>query len=181
MPYLLKPRLRVSFRRKLPGWWIRGSFRGAGLEQPTFRGLLFFIYISLLASHLVGVGHAQNSAIPFGQRTAILGGTSAVPPSPTGKFGAPVTLLPSQHKNPSGKPCVSVHAVSRNQPINPTIFDHVLIIENVCSQPIKIRACYYKSTTCIDTIIAGYTRRQQTLGLAPNVKEFRYSYTENFD
>ena len=64
--------------------------------------------------------------------------------------------------------------------VNPKISEHILIIANACSYPIGLSACYYQSTTCLRTTIAGYARRQQTLGVAAE-KDFRYSYTEDFN
>lgn len=86
---------------------------------------------------------------------------------------------PDQHKDPSGLPCVSVNAMSQPQIVNPKIYDHILVIKNTCSQPVGLKLCYYQSSTCINTSIAAYTRRQQALGISPEA-EFRFSYTEDF-
>jgi hypothetical protein len=111
----------------------------------------------------------------------IVGGTGALSTSKDKTDFALATRTPQQHKTPTGKPCVIINGLSTPQIINPTIFEHVLIIQNVCSQPIRIRACYFQSTSCVNTVISGYTRRQQNLGIAPNAKDFRYSYTEDFN
>lgn len=87
--------------------------------------------------------------------------------------------LPDQHKKPTGVACVEVHAFAQAQIINPKIFDHILVIENGCSAPIGLNMCYYQSKTCLHTTIGGYSRRQQTLGMAPD-NGFRFSYTEDF-
>jgi hypothetical protein len=87
--------------------------------------------------------------------------------------------LPDQHKKPTGVPCVEVHAFAQAQIINPKIFEHILVIENGCSAPIGLNMCYYQSKTCLHTTIGGYSRRQQTLGMAPE-NGFRFSYTEDF-
>jgi hypothetical protein len=89
------------------------------------------------------------------------------------------SVQPDQHKTPTGMPCVSVNAMAHAQMINPKIFDHILVIENTCSQPVGLNLCYYQSKTCIRTTIAAYTRRQQGLGISPE-GEFRFSYTEDF-
>ncbi len=86
---------------------------------------------------------------------------------------------PDQHLDPTGKPCVAVNAMVQAQIINPKIYDHILVIENTCSQPVGLKLCYYQSTTCIKTTIAAYTRRQQALGISPEAN-FRFSYTEDF-
>jgi hypothetical protein len=88
--------------------------------------------------------------------------------------------LPDQHKKPTGEPCVQVHAMPQAQIINPKIFEHILVIENGCSAPIGLNLCYYQSKTCLHTTITAYSRKQQTLGIAPE-NEFRFSYTEDFN
>jgi hypothetical protein len=87
---------------------------------------------------------------------------------------------PQQHKTVTGQPCVRVNGLIKPQIVNPQVSEHVLLIANSCSYPINLTACYYQSTTCMRTTIAAYNRRQQTLGFSSE-KEFRYSYTEEFN
>jgi hypothetical protein len=87
---------------------------------------------------------------------------------------------PQQHKTVTGQPCVTVNGLIKAQIVNPNVSEHVLLIANSCSYPIKLTACYYQSTTCMRTTIAAYGRRQQTLGFASE-KDFRFSYTEEFN
>lgn len=87
---------------------------------------------------------------------------------------------PNQHKTVTGQPCVTVNGLVKAQIVNPQISEHVLLIANACSYPIKIKPCYYQSTTCFQTTIAGYSRRQQTLGYSAD-REFRFAYTEDFN
>ena len=87
---------------------------------------------------------------------------------------------PQQHKTVTGQPCVTLNGLIKPQIVNPQVSEHVLLIANSCSYPISLTACYYQSTTCLRTTIAGYNRRQQTLGFSSE-KEFRYSYTEEFN
>jgi hypothetical protein len=109
----------------------------------------------------------------------IVGGTGGLAfPETSNKFRYG-SGLPDQHKNPSGQPCVTVNGRAQAQIINSRIFEHVLVIENKCSAPIGLNLCYYQSKSCVHTTIAGYTRRQQNLGIAPE-SEFRFSYTEDF-
>lgn len=109
----------------------------------------------------------------------IVGGTGGLSVSTDrGRFDA--AGPPRQHKSPDNTPCIKVHGLSRREIVNPTIYEHVLILENACSQPIKLRLCYYPSTDCISTTVTAYSRRQQILGIAPNTPDFRYAYTEDF-
>jgi len=87
---------------------------------------------------------------------------------------------PNQHKTVTGQACVTVNGLAKAQIVNPQVTEHVLLIANACSYPIKLKACYYQSTTCLQTTIAGYTRRQQTLGFSAD-KDFRFAYTEDFN
>jgi hypothetical protein len=110
----------------------------------------------------------------------ILGGTPGLAfPEQNDKFRYGLGQ-PQQHKTVTGQPCVRANALIKPQIVNPQVFEHVLLIANSCSYPINLNACYYQSTTCMRITIAGYNRRQQTLGFSSE-KEFRYSYTEEFN
>lgn len=117
--------------------------------------------------------HAQLQSQP------IVGGTGGLIVSQeNGRFDVSGTAR--QHKTPTNKPCVKVHGISRQQIVNNTIYEHILILENACNQPIKLRLCYFQSTSCVNSTVNAYSRRQQILGIAPNAKDFRYAYTEEF-
>jgi hypothetical protein len=142
--------------------------------------LLNKIWIIGLLAGLGALVVAQDEASGQSQPPAVVGGTGGLrTPSENGVFGT--SARPRQHQSPTGKQCLMIDGLSNPQVVNPMIFEHILIAKNICSQPIKFRACYFQSTSCINTSIAGYTRRQVTLGLAPNTRDFRYSYTEEFN
>ena len=77
----------------------------------------------------------------------------------------------------SGKPCLVVSTIARSQALNKNIFNHILILDNHCGKEIRIRACYYKTTSCSDMSVGGYKRQQHVLGIFPYF-DFQYSYRE---
>jgi hypothetical protein len=155
------------------------AMRPPGASMPEFiGGWLRTTLIAIVGIHLLSqAALAQNTS--FFAASPIVGGTRGLaPPKGQPDFGG---RQPAQHRSPTGTPCVSVNGLSQAQIVNPNIYEHILIIENICSQPIGLKVCYFQSTSCVRTIISGYARRQQNLGVAPNAKDFRYSYTEEFN
>ncbi|QQO13553.1 hypothetical protein JJB99_29790 [Bradyrhizobium diazoefficiens] len=140
--------------------------------------------IGLLTAALAGLIQAGAASAQTAQRPVlgappIVGGTGGLAfpdKDDKNRFGT----SPNQHKTVTGQPCVDIHGMLRPQIVNPNITEHVLIIANSCSYPISLKACYYQSTTCLKTTIAGYGKRQQTLGFSAD-KDFRFSYTEDFN
>jgi hypothetical protein len=84
------------------------------------------------------------------------------------------------HQNPSNVPCISASALSRAQVVNPNIFENVVILSNICSQPIRLTLCYFGSSSCIKPVVKGYQRQETLLGLSTSTGDFRYQYTEQF-
>ena len=97
---------------------------------------------------------------------------------PSARFGSSQT--PKLHIGTNGKPCIYVVGQARAQTINPNVFEHVLILNNSCGLPIKLRICYYGTETCNDASIAAFARRQEIFGIMPNAKDFRFEYREYF-
>jgi len=86
----------------------------------------------------------------------------------------------SVHRNALNQPCLDYEGASRKQIVNPTLFDHIVSIKNICPRPIKVKICYYKSERCLEVEVGAQSRKDVILGVAPNVQYFRYSYTEKF-
>ena len=126
-------------------------------QAPIVRGTRGFNYPQGGASDL-----SRGAAIPQ------QGGISA--------FG-----MPRRHLNPLGQPCVQIGAYSRPQTNNPNIYDHLITTSNSCGSKVGIKACYYKSTRCIDINVLPYSRKESILGIFPSMKDFRYEFTEVFD
>jgi hypothetical protein len=106
---------------------------------------------------------------------------------PTSPFKSRLTLQNSGenaaltvHRDPLGKPCLSIEAASRSHVVNPAVYDNVVSVRNQCSKLIKLRICYYNSESCIDVEVAGRQRKDTVLGVRPNMQYFRYSYRERF-
>ncbi|MGY4615518.1 hypothetical protein ACVWZ4_000745 [Bradyrhizobium sp. USDA 4472] len=143
-------------------------------------GVRFVLFVGWLAVAFQGsAAWGQTGQRALLGAPPVVGGTGGLA-FPDAGDKSRFSSLPNQHKTVTGQPCVDVHGTTRPQIVNPDITEHVLIIENSCSYPIGLKACYYQSTNCIKTTIAGYGRRQQTLGFAAD-KDFRFSYTEDFN
>ncbi len=107
--------------------------------------------------------------------------------SPNSNFGVKV------HTDAVGKPCVKVSAYSHQQTnyrkiFDPTltlrngsnIFEHFISAQNHCSQPVKLRVCYYNSQSCVAVDVPAYGRQEALLGAYPALPDFRYQYVEQF-
>ncbi len=105
--------------------------------------------------------------------------------SPNSSFGV--------HRDPVGKPCVKVSAYSHQQTnyrkiFDPTlmprsssnVFEHFISAQNHCSQPVKLKVCYYGSQSCVVVDVPGYGRQEALLGVYPAQPDFRYQYVEQF-
>jgi hypothetical protein len=121
---------------------------------------------------------AQSAIAPIGLSAPVYRGTRGAPHFPQdGGFGAARAALPQLHLNPVGKPCVDVFPVATAQAINRNIYDHNLLINNQCSQTIRLSVCYYQAQTCATFAIAGYTHQFKLFGIFPD-KDFRIEYRE---
>jgi len=122
---------------------------------------------------------AAQGSTPFGSNsTPLVGGSGGIQlPRFSGSQNASAQL----HLGPTGKPCLRVLGQVTEQKINHNIFNHMIIVDNDCSQRIKMQVCYYKSEHCILIDILGYGHKQSTLGIMAAMKEFRFEYKEQFD
>jgi hypothetical protein len=137
------------------------------------------VVASLLCT--VPIARAQDAIAPFGLSAPVYRGTRGAPHFPGDvEFAAMKGILPPPHLDPLGKPCVDVFPVANAQTINSNIYDHDLLINNRCSQRIRLSVCYYRTRTCSTFAIAGYTRQLKLLGIFAE-KEFRIQYREYVD
>jgi hypothetical protein len=151
----------------------------ASAQAPSkFRPLLVGSAILTLVSLGGPVASAQSSLFPIGLSAPVYRGTRGAPyfPQDAG-FAAAKGVLPQPHLNPVGKPCVAIYPVATAQIINKHIYDHNLLINNQCSQSIRLSICYYRTRTCSIFAIAGYTRQLKLFGIFPE-KDFRIEYRE---
>jgi hypothetical protein len=112
----------------------------------------------------------------FRPATAQIPSTSG--PRTGGVPGANFDIL--RHRDLTGKPCLNIAAISRAHVINPKLFDHVIAIDNHCSQLIKVRVCYSGSEHCIPLDVTSHGRKEAVLGTMPSMPQFRYDFKEQF-
>jgi hypothetical protein len=128
--------------------------------------------VSMIGS--ISLALAQGLGGPLGSNQRPTGG---VLPLFSGSQNAAV----QKHLGPTGKPCVTVVGYAHPQTVNPNIFEHMILATNDCSQPIKMRVCYYQSQQCIPIDVPQYGRKEMVLGIMPAMSQFRFEYRENFD
>ena len=85
-----------------------------------------------------------------------------------------------RHLSPNGTVCIYLGGVARPFTNNDKLFNHWISAENRCSDRIRIKVCYYATTSCIDMNLAGHEQKEAILGTLPAVKDFRYEYQEQF-
>jgi hypothetical protein len=157
------------------------SQTASATSLSTSRLLLAGTILLTLISREVSVASAQSSILPNGLSASIFAGTPGAPGfSQDARFGAAKSTLAQPHLNPSGKPCITIHPTSKAQTINQNIYDHSLLINNECSQRIRLLVCYYRVQNCSTIAIAGYTREQKLFGIFPE-RDFRIEYREYLD
>lgn len=141
-------------------------YRTALLSGLVIASLLFAIQAP---AQIMGYG---RSSAPIYGGTGIAAQPASPFPPMQGTFAAP-------HKTLDGKPCITVSATARAQAVNPKIIDQVVLVNNVCGQPIKVQVCYPKSSDCIVVALEGYQKLQRILGIGSN-SAFAYEYRELF-
>jgi hypothetical protein len=72
-----------------------------------------------------------------------------------------------------GKQCFKVQGLARPELSVPNIFDHVIIVDNQCFKPVKLRICYHKSERCIDMEVPAQSIKEGWLGSYP-LRFFQY-------
>jgi len=92
------------------------------------------------------------------------------------KFPSPL-VAPQRNTDPTGRPCLAVHASSEKQSINTMIYNHILLLDNQCTKEIRIRACYYKTDSCQEIAVRGNNRQRYVFGVF-TTPDFRFSYRE---
>jgi hypothetical protein len=126
---------------------------------------------------------AQGLISPQGTNSAPgLGSTGGMrPPTQLPLLNGTQHAGVKMHLGPTGKPCLTMFGHAEPQIVNPDIFNHIIMASNDCSQPIKVRVCYYQSQQCIPLDVPGYGRKEVVLGIMPAMNQFRFEYREQFD
>jgi hypothetical protein len=107
-----------------------------------------------------------------------VGGTAGIDENDSTKFQT--DFAPARHMDANNKPCLRVSPLFKKQSFSPNLYDQILLLDNQCSQAIKIRACYYRSSSCAVMRVGAYQRQQQNLGVS-TTPDFRYSFREYLD
>jgi hypothetical protein len=110
-----------------------------------------------------------------------MGGTDGIEiPKEMQTFGPSTGNDILRHRDPAGRPCLSVGGFARPHIVNPNLYDHVIIAVNSCPQRIIMRVCYYRSQDCIPMDVPGNERQEAILGIMPAEKDFRFEFREKF-
>jgi hypothetical protein len=160
---LARPLVRTTsgFRPSIAS--ARGLFRIAGFVivaavVPTPATAQAFLSKGILSAEVVG--GTGGLAIDEGQA----------------KFSSPL-VAPQGNTDPTGRPCLNVHASAEKQTINTMIYNHILLLDNHCTKEVRIRACYYKTDSCQEITVHGNNRQRYVFGVF-TTPDFRFSYRE---
>jgi hypothetical protein len=85
-----------------------------------------------------------------------------------------------RHRDPTGKPCLSVFGSAQRQLVNTNLYDHLIMATNTCGRPIKMDVCYYGTDHCISMQVPAMDRKEAMLGILPAMKDFRFEFREQF-
>jgi hypothetical protein len=77
-----------------------------------------------------------------------------------------------------GKFCFKAEGMSRPQPQNSRLFDHVVLIKNQCFKTLNLKVCYHNTDRCTQLTIPAYTAREAWLGAMPALRYFQYDLKE---
>ncbi len=86
-----------------------------------------------------------------------------------------------KHRDFVGKPCLESTGEAQPLVSNPRILNHSVILNNHCSERIKVKVCYHRTDDCTDVEVPPRSRKQQIIGVLPAMQQFRYDVREQFD
>jgi hypothetical protein len=151
------------------------SFASVARSIAVIIAASLFIVTSMFSTQ----GLAQISA--FGRSSApMYGGTGRTTP-PANPFSTTKnnsSNFAPMHTTIGGQPCISVHPREVPQIADPHIVNHVVLVDNVCGQSIKVQVCYFQRSSCIMVAVNGYQKLERILGISPGMTGFRYEYRE---
>jgi hypothetical protein len=85
-----------------------------------------------------------------------------------------------KHLDPAGKPCLETSGSAIPLASNPRIQSHLVSLSNHCIDLIRAKICYYKTDDCTDVEVPGRSRKEQALGVFPELQLFKYQVKEQF-
>ncbi|WP_441234181.1 hypothetical protein [Bradyrhizobium sp. 930_D9_N1_4] len=136
-------------------------------------------FIVMIAAGERAHAQADRPGLSGGSVVGSTPGLTVDPSAASMRFGSSRT--PQRHMDSTGRPCIYVLGEAKPQVVNPKLYDHVLIVNNSCSVPVKLRACYLGTEKCNDVAVAAFTKRREIFGIAPDAKDFRFEYREYFN
>lgn len=145
----------------------------------SFARAVAFGFIVTIAAHDRAQAQADRPGLTGGSVVGSTPGLNVDPGSSSMRFGSSRT--PQRHMDSMGRPCIYVLGEAKPQVVNPKLYDHVLIVNNSCSVPVKLRACYLGTEKCNDVAVGAFTKRREMFGIAPDAKDFRFEYREYFN
>jgi len=164
--------------------------RGVGVQDrmclerrsSQLGAIVGILFVCLSFGTFAQPSSAQSVPPPIGSAGgAVFGGVGGLPPpdyrSPI-KSSQNIDIL--RHRDPTGRPCLTVAGFPRRHSINKDFNEHVISASNGCGTPIKIRVCYYKSVDCILMYVPGRGRKEAILGTPSSTYQFQYEFREIF-
>lgn len=137
------------------------------------------ILLGLMITSLLFATQVRAQVSGYGKSSAPISGGTGIIEHPSSAFRPLNGTFAPNHKTPDGRLCISVHSSSQPQIINPKIIDQIVLIQNICGEPIRVQVCYAGSSDCITVSLNGYQRLQRILGISAST-QFRYEYRELF-
>ena len=71
---------------------------------------------------------------------------------------------PMRIRGAANRPCVTIKGRTVQDKINTTIVNHYLRAANACTKMIKIKACYTRSTRCVEFTLRSLDQKEIFLG-----------------
>jgi len=136
-------------------------------------------FAAVLAAHHGAHAQVDKPGLTGGSVVGSTPGVSVDSGSSSMRFGSSRT--PQRHMDSSGRPCIYVLGEAKPQVVNPKLYDHILIVNNSCGIPVKLRACYLGTDKCSDIAVGAYTKRREIFGIVPDAKDFRFEFREYFN
>ena len=91
----------------------------------------------------------------------------------------PLRPLTNFHKNIAGKRCLQFEGLSRQKITDSSSYEHVVGVENICLERIKVSLCYLGSEQCIDIDVPGLQYKEVIMDFNSKQRFFAYRYVEN--
>lgn len=85
-----------------------------------------------------------------------------------------------QHRDFIGRPCLKSVGIAKPLASNPRVFNHIVNLENRCTELIKAKICYRDFDSCTEVDVPAQSQTEQVIGVFPEIKQFAYDIKEKF-